>query len=380
MKFQVKIHLFLLLLCLLLNSVFSLRGSSTKSQSNVSNKVQTELSQSYYANMWKTLFTVPRIHACSKTRLIRRIRHELLSEMNSSNKGKKRPFWWVKQWGYGQTAYLFDFIDPVLQIKAAAEFKLVYKAIQSFPQVDSAYPDPYDFKALISKDNINLTKKMIKRLKLFTQNFDETIYNVSLNAVQIRKAISTFKWTSDLSNPNYPAKFVSKYDMNYDGRLNFRELILGSIYHNQQLVGLPEPLCSFCYFEIGKTIDAIFLYLDCDNDGYLSAEEIWSNLPKLSRPTQQWNLFSFGIDDNIRTASINDFILKNSHSKDGYISRREFRVGLLLGFWDRQTEPTKIVENDSRNLKKLRWKENHMIDVALYNFYKKKMRQEFFKK
>jgi hypothetical protein len=168
--------------------------------------------------------------------------------------------------------------------------------------------------------------------------------------------------------------------MNFDGRLNYRELILGSIYHNQQLVGLPEPLCNFCYFEIGKIIDAIFLYLDCDNDGFLSAEEMWTNLPKMNRKTEQWNLFSFGVDDNIRTASINDFILKNSKSKDGFISRREFRVGILLGFWDRQTETTKIVDDDSRNMKTLRWRENHMIDVSLYNFYKKKIRVELSKK
>lgn len=377
MKFLLKIHLVLLLICFL-SFVVSLRGSA-KSQSKNSNQITTELNQSFYSDMWKTLFTIPRLTACSKTRLVRRIRNKLLEEIYTQ-KGKKRPFWWIKQWGYGPTAYFFDYLDPVLQQKAALEFKLIYSAISKFPQVDSKYPDPYDFKSLISKDNNSLTKKMIKRLKLFTQNFDETIFNVSLNAVQIRTAISTFKWTSDLSNPNYPAKFVSKYDMNYDGRLNFRELILGSIYHNQQLVGLPEPLCSFCYFDIGKTIDAIFLYLDCDNDGYLAAEELWGNLQKLRRPTQQWNLYSFGIDDNIRTASINDFILKNSKSKDGYISRREFRVGLLLGFWDRQTEPTKIVDDDSRNLKKLRWKENHMIDVSLYNFYKKKMRQEFVRK
>ena len=59
--------------------------------------------------------------------------------------------------------------------------------------------------------------------------------------------------------------------------------------------------------------------------------------------------------------------------KNGKITRTEFRVGLLLGFWDRQTEKTQIISNDSRNMKNLRWEEDDMIDVALYNHYKKKL-------
>ena len=375
MKFMIKFQLVILCNFLLLSTALCLNSSSfSKSKDKI--QIMTASEQSFYSSMWSSLFMIPRTSACSKSNLLRRIRNEVLDELNRGKEGKKGPFWWVKQWGYGQAAYLFDFLDPVLQLKAAVEFKLIYSAASKFPQADSEYLDPFDFKSMISQDNSKLSKDMIKKLKLFTQNFDETVYNLSLNSVQIRKALQVFKWSSDISNPNYAAKFVTKYDMNFDGRLNYRELILGSIYHNQQLIGLPSPLCDFCYFEIGKTIDAIFLYLDCDNDGFLSAEEIWSNLPKMNRSTEQWNLFAFGIDDNIRTASINDFILKNSHGREGFISRKEFRVGLLLGFWDRQTEFTKIVDDNSRNMKNLRWKEDHMIDVALYNFYKKKIRHE----
>jgi len=307
---------------------------------------------------------------------LRRIKRELRAELGNGSKNKKRPFWWVKQWGYGPAAYFFDYIDPVMKLKTVVEFKLVYDAMTKFPQADSEFPDPFDFKAMISQDNAKLSKKMVLALKKFTQNFDENIFNASVNAVQVNKGLKVFKWASDPANPNMASKFVKKYDMNFDGRLNYRELILGSIYHNQQLVGLPSPICEFCYFEVGKLIDAIFLYLDCDNDGYLSAEEMWHNLPKMNRTTEQWNMFSFGNEDSIRTASINDFILKNGKGKDGYVSRREFRVGLLLGFWDRQTETTKILEDDSRNLKNLRWKENHMIDISLYNYHKKKMRAQ----
>jgi hypothetical protein len=161
------------------------------------------------------------------------------------------------------------------------------------------------------------------------------------------------------------------YDLNFDGRLNPREMILGSIWNNQQTIG--SPICDHCFFELSKTFDAIFIYLDCNNDGLLSAEEMWKNLPKIKRNTEKFNIFAFGNDESIRTSSINDFILKNSKIRDGFITKNEFRIGLLLGFWDRQTEFTKILTNDSRALKKLRWQEDEMIDIALYNFTRKKM-------
>jgi len=101
--------------------------------------------------------------------------------------------------------------------------------------------------------------------------------------------------------------------MNYDGRLNPREFILGSLHNNIQTVG--SPLCDHCFFDISKNIDAIFLYLDCNNDGLLTAEEIWTNLPKMKRNTEKYNIFSFGNDENIRTAAINDFVLKKYGSQ-----------------------------------------------------------------
>jgi len=265
-------------------------------------------------------------------------------------------------------------VDPVLQKLVVDEFSKMYLAAKEFPSSDSAYSDPFDFKKLISQDNAHLSKKVLKQLKLFTNNFDEGVFNSSLNAVQVRQSLMSWKWYMDPVNPDYPQRFVMKYDMNFDGRLNQREFLLASIWHNKQIIGSPAPLCENCFFDVIKTIDAIFLYLDCDNDGFVSAEEMWTNLPNLNRKTDMFNMFAFGNDENIRTAALNDFVLKHSKSKDGFISRREFRVGVLLGYWVRQTDVKKgIVEDDSRTLKKLRWSQNNMVDVALYNYFKKKM-------
>ena len=365
-----------LLMTILSSTITVILKSSILGKTNIvsSNNVEIMNSseQSIFESMWSNLFSVPRTRTCSKDKLSARIKMELNEEgLLPGQKVKKSKFWWVKQWGYGPVAYFFDYLDPVLREIVINEFTALYKDVLAFPNEMVGFSDPFDFKKLISQDNSNLSKKMLKKIKLFTKNYDANVYDVSANTVQIKQALQKWKWATNPGDPSVFRRFVTKYDMNFDGRLNAREIILGSLYQNQQTVG--SPLCDHCYFEVGKTIDAIFLYLDCDNDGLLSAEEIWTNLPSLKRKTEKWNIFSFGNNENIRTASINDFILKNMKIKNGKITRTEFRVGLLLGFWDRQTEKTQIISNDSRNMKNLRWEEDDMIDVALYNHYKKKL-------
>jgi len=120
----------------------------------------------------------------------------------------------------------------------------------------------------------------------------------------------------------------------------------------------------------------LFVFLDCTNKGYLTAEELWNNLPKLSRGNRKWNVFAIENSDNIRTNAINDFILKNGKAVEGGLTKEEFRNGMLLGFWDRQTAEMGIVEDDSRNLKELRWNENGMNDTVAFLYYKEKLLAE----
>jgi len=159
--------------------------------------------------------------------------------------------------------------------------------------------------------------------------------------------------------------------MNYDGRLNAREIILGSIRVNRVLLG--TTICENCYSNSTKIIDEIFIYLDCNNDGFLTAEEMWGNLNNLERYTIKYNIYAFGVCENIRTAAVNDFILKNSKSKEAAVTREEFKQGILLGYWDRQTEKTGILIDDRRTMKEFRWREDGTVDIALYNYYKRRM-------
>ena len=322
--------------------------------------------------MWDSLFSISRGKACSKSNLLARIRRELIEEgLYPGQRVKKKKFWWVRQWGYEASAYFFDFLDPVLKDIVTNEFTSLVKDVLAFPQVDTRYPDSFDYKKLISQGADKLSKAQIKAIKLFSKNFDNEVYEASARLPQIQAALIKWKWNVNPGDPNVFRRFIMDYDMNFDGRLNPRELVLGSIWNNKQTVG--SPLCEHCYFEVGKTLDAIFLYLDCDNDGLLSAEEIWGNLPNIKRSTEKWNMYAFGNDESIRSASVNDFILKNSKIKEGFITRGEFRVGILLGFWDRQTDKLKVLKDDTRTMKNLRWEEGDMIDIALYSHYKKKM-------
>ena len=56
--------------------------------------------------------------------------------------------------------------------------------------------------------------------------------------------------------------------------------------------------------------------------------------------------------------------------REAFLNKEEFRSGILLGYWDRQTEKDQILFDDSRNLKVLRWKDDNMVDVSLLKYYK----------
>jgi len=366
-----------LIIALINNALTANLKTDNQMKSGVTNNLQimTEAEQTIYSQLWNKLFSIPRGSACQRKKLLSTIRRELVESGEYPGmkiRVQKNKFWWVKQWGYESAAYFFDFLDPLLRNEVVKEFESIWKDLKAFPAVNPKNPDPFDFKKLITEKGGSLSTSQQKMIKRFTENYDSSSYSISATLPQLESAIVTWKWPTSPGDPTYFRRFIQKYDMNYDGRLNPREFILASLYQNKQTIG--SSLCDHCYFEPGKTLDAIFLYLDCNNDGLLSSEEIWKNLPKINRKTAKWNIFAFGNDQSIRTASVNDFILKNGHTKDGFITRSEFRSGLLLGFWDRQTDVTKVLTDDSRTLKNLRWEEGNMIDIALFNYFKKKMK------
>jgi hypothetical protein len=225
-----------------------------------------------------------------------------------------------------------------------------------------------DIKKLISPDNKHLASKI--NLKDFNKNYDQSIYPISVNSVQLHTAMKQWNWFIDSTHQNYAVDFIRRYDINGDGRLSARELVLGTIMHNRNAIG--SGLCQNCFQEVAKKIDALFIYLDCNNDGMLSAEDLWNNLPKLVRGDTNWNIFAINNSDNIRTSAINDFCIKNGNAKGGSVTKDEFRIGVLLGYWDRQTTDSAVLEDDSRNLKALRWTEGGTVDTVAFKYLTEK--------
>ncbi len=367
-----------ILVVLFLVSLTTYNLKSVESNNNeLTNEIKkaaesTNMSEKDIGTLWKQLFSIPRTTACRKQLMKAKIRQMLLSQYGFGTDVDKADskFWWVKQWGYGPSAYLLDFMDPVFQQALVKNFKTIYSAVQKLNMLDTKdYQDPFDRKKLL-QSKIPSFQKMAKN------KINKAVYEVSANANQINLAFQKFKWFKQPGSNDPAGDFVSKYDMDEDGRLNARELILGLIWNQRTAVITKKRSCINCLENLSKKLDALFVFLDCTNKGYLTAEELWNNLPKLSRGNRKWNVFAIENSDNIRTNAINDFILKNGKAVEGGLTKEEFRNGMLLGFWDRQTAEMGIVEDDSRNLKELRWNENGMNDTVAFLYYKEKLLAE----
>jgi len=286
-------------------------------------------------------------------------------QMNRSKRFNRNENLSKKTWGFGPVSYLFDYLDPVFREKVVREFENLYDEIKSFPMKIDNYEDPFDYSTKITK--VGNSPKMIHKLNKFKKNYNKEVYDLSLNAPQIYQAIIEFKWPIDKEDPSELHYYITKYDFNFDGRLSPREMTLASIHYRPNYLGYAN--CKYCYKPIIDILNPIFTFLDCNEDNFLSAKEIWNNLPGLKRNTTNFDIFAYGNDQNIRTSAINDFILKNMNAREGFVNREEFYSGILLGFWDRQTENEAFLFDDCINMKNLRWKEER-IDVSLQKYLK----------
>jgi len=271
-------------------------------------------------------------------------------------KASKSELYWVKNWGFGNSAYLFDYLSPVFKVPFVNEAKKIYSELKAINnKKDGIYTDPFDYMNFITPEMSNAEKeKILSNLKNINSNYVKEIYDISINAVQLHYAMKKWKWVVDSTVADYAMDFLMKYDGDGDGRLNMREIILGVIDHNQSIIGNSGVKNAFegIFFKI----NAMFTFIDCNGDGYVSAEEMWKNLKTLKRGDANANKFNiFGLNEGLRTSAINDFVLKSHESKNGLLSKPEFVSGVLFGFWNRQIEPTKILDTDDRSLIKLRW-------------------------
>jgi len=342
----------------------------------------SSFTRSELAKLWSTMFNGTRGQKCKSEESKKEAVNELVkkgevpgvkgSPMAHKSHGASTA--WIKPWGYGSAAYLFDYIDPLLQKDAVTAFQKVYDELKKISNKDTKdFKDPFDITKMASKENL---KKIGK--KNINKAYADGYYDMSINTVQLNKGMKEWHWYIEEGDKDYATDFVTTFDFNGDGRLNIRELIIGNIWHNKQILGTEN--CKFCFSDIGKTLDAIFTFIDCNSDGLLSAEELWTGLPQLKRGTNNYDIFKIDTNLNIRTDAINDFVIKNSPGITAKLTKEQFRTGVLLGFWDRQTSEKAIIKKDARNLKSLRWSDGGKKDHKAYTVMQQKKLAELIAK
>jgi Ca2+-binding EF-hand superfamily protein len=297
---------------------------------------------------------------------------DILTPMPKHNK-------YSKEFGFGPVAYLFDYWDFVFQADVSNYFINMFNAARAIaPSAPSIYEEPYSLDKMLyyysqgTKGSLTGVSgqpaEVIKQISLYNKNFNPTVWQNSVTVGQVYQILSTWGWKGAFAN-NPPKKLVDRYDFDGDGRLNPTEFILLAINNNKEIFRLPE--CKqYCFEELFKAkIDPIFRFMDCDQDGYISSENMWNVLSLLKRPNvAQYNMYNCimpsVLNKGYRTISDNDFILKNSRKFDGFVDITEFRAGVLLGYWDRQTDINMIYKDDLKNMKSFRWSPDGTKDLA----------------
>jgi len=138
------------------------------------------------------------------------------------------------------------------------------------------------------------------------------------------------------------------------------------IRNNKKIVDSPNEKCKNCLELVIQKIDPMYLYADCNQDNRVSAEELWKSMGNLKRTIlNKYNMYACKLDNgNYRTSAVNDFVLKGIDNKgDGKMTKEQFRMAVLMGYWDRQTDNSQIFLNDARNLKATRWSEAGVVDT-----------------
>jgi len=258
---------------------------------------------------------------------------------------------------------LFDYLDEVLQKDVVGEFEKIYNtSLKTKPDKKDNFTEPYPLSKMVSaysqmpvgnsvNSSDNNDPALITRLKEISgpKAFNENSYKAGVTVSNVYATAKNNKWNHDQNDPDFARKIVDTYDFDGDGRLNPREFIIMSILNNKNILG--SATCNSCYGDvIAKKIDPIFNFIDCNNDGKITAEDMWNSLEGLKRKNANlYNIYTCTIrGKKYRTHAMNDFIIKSMMQFDGVITKDEFRAGILLGYWDRHTDVERINRNNKK--------------------------------
>ncbi len=267
----------------------------------------------------------------------------------------------TKRVGFDASAYLFDYLDNILQSAIVEDFREIWKnAIKINNDKVIAFDDPYSLRKILygldteTKPNTASTDFLLDYIGEILPNFAPDIWKSSLNNSELNTTVHTWDWDLTKSKEGSVKYMINHYDFNGDGKLNIREYLLASIHMNYERLGTNK--CSNCHEKVIKElIDPLFEFCDCDKNNFVSAEELWNGL-QLIKNSKYWNFFNCKVENrDVRTDVINDFILKIDSNKIGLLSKKDFRYGILLGYWNRQTQERDIASTNMFNGKEGRW-------------------------
>jgi hypothetical protein len=428
--------IFIVLIVLMLNEKVLLKKEKEKSNFKNTLNLRHEVDKSIQENTnfqeyWGDLFSKKRSDYFfdHKSKLCKKQKNKNSDEINNIIDGDKfrlphkKPNFYSKM-GFGDSAYFFDYLDPLLLNPIVSELKRIFSESKKFERFTKEYKDPYHITMMMSgkyDPSIN-EKDKIKDLKRIFPKLDEEDLNSNITPTQLYQVLKNWKWGNkemslllkNFKNGSKDAiiELFDKYDFDGSGRLSANEFLTLSVLENvnysflkplnltQSETNILEPNagtklikeiqikstnnasvetavsnCINCYKEIIEDIiKIIFSYLDCQGKMVVQSEDMWNKLKYLKRNQNTEGKESENteyIDDKkwsmyecgeYRTSAPNDFVLKISKQKKSYVNFEEFSRGILVGIINRQTSKLMIVEDDSISLKSLRWSNDGITD------------------
>lgn len=285
-----------------------------------------------------------------------------------------------------QIQYFFDYLDDVFQKDLTGEFTALIKDAKAV-EAEADFDDPYSTDKLMFywsngqegrdpvKDDGKPQQIKSDELKKYRKWFDSADWDNSFSAGKIAAIIKKFGWSANTNMPFFWKRLIDKYDFDGNGRLNAREFLFYAIWENYKNY---QQCKQHCFKKIiDEKINPLFTFFDCDTDGYIDSENLWAGTKYLKRTNEKYDFYKCEVprayNKYYRTHAPNDFVLRNWDVADGYLNREEFRKGILLGYWDRQSNKNTIVTDDSVNGKAKRWDATGVKDLdcqellAMYN-------------
>lgn len=356
-----------LLICIILIAFVSNIKVNKKNNHDIVKTVEASKEMvSNLESIWNKLFKTS-IRKCSVAKQLVNERTSIdkkeIEAIKSNQPIPRKDYYGLIELGFGKSAYYFDFIDELLLSVFIKGAKDIVDSLKRFPLITNNYEDPYTLNKMLAIPlNTLVEEEMLRRMVQLKPDFDSTIWKSSVNAVQLHLAIKEYKWAVKPGSVDPAKELIDKFDFNGDGRLSSYELIAATIYANKSVFG--ESRCSKCFEElIEDYLDPIYAFIDCENSGKLTSENMYKGLKFLKRPTTKYNIFLCESDGLFhRTDAINDFVLKSRKTFNGEITKKEFIIGNLIGFWSRQVERGSILEHNEKNGKEGRWNDPNSVD------------------